>query len=414
MGRATRVSVIIPTYNRSALLRRTLDSLVAQQFPPDDFEVVVADDGSTDDTASVVRSYAGRLRTRYHFQQDLGFRVATARNAGARLATAPVLVFLDTGALASFDFLRAHVQAHRRHGAVMGYTHSFAHFRPQLTPDEGIARLPANAIHQRLADDRRFRDARHYILSMVDFDMSRLVVPWWVYYSANISVRATDFWSVGGYDEEFRSWGAEDVEFGYRLYARGVPLGLSRAAWTVELPHYRSPDNPDSSLRNTQLMLDKHPEPMMEMCVFISFSQPDTSVEPVCQALRDCVRQVSGMQVEAELAAVVGPGTRRVAVLGSGGVVPASWATDGTAYTLIDFDRDLLTAAAARGPFATRHAIGLRTDLADHAFDLVVISSRLAGLWPLWGEHLLAEAHRIGRAVRLTDQLRARAAAAAG
>src|SRR5207248_10614595 len=129
-------------YNRSELLRRTLDSLVAQRFPDGGLEVVVSDDGSSDSTADVAREYAGRLRMRYHFQEDLGFRAGAARNAGARLASAPVLAFLDTGALANPNFARAHLAAHRRRAAVVGYTHGFRPFGPSPSLDDEVMRLP--------------------------------------------------------------------------------------------------------------------------------------------------------------------------------------------------------------------------------------------------------------------------------
>src|SRR5579871_3703434 len=99
------ISVVIPTYNRREQLRRTLDSLVAQRFPAAGFEVVVADDGSSDGTGDMVRSFEDRLAVRYWFQEDLGFRAAAARNAGARLATAPILAFLDAGTIAGPDFV---------------------------------------------------------------------------------------------------------------------------------------------------------------------------------------------------------------------------------------------------------------------------------------------------------------------
>lgn len=52
---APQVSVIIPTYNREAELQATLESLAAQRLPTDAYEVIVADDGSTDSTAEVAR-----------------------------------------------------------------------------------------------------------------------------------------------------------------------------------------------------------------------------------------------------------------------------------------------------------------------------------------------------------------------
>ena len=71
---APRCSVVIPTYNRVELLRRTLDSLVTQRLPSSEFEVLVVDDGSTDSTALLVDNYRDRLAVRYFFQPDEGWR----------------------------------------------------------------------------------------------------------------------------------------------------------------------------------------------------------------------------------------------------------------------------------------------------------------------------------------------------
>ncbi len=83
-------SVVIPTYNRAALLREALDSVFAQEFT--DFEVIVVDDGSTDDTASVVRDYGVRIR--YLRQENRG--PGAARNLGIAQAAGRYVAFLDS------------------------------------------------------------------------------------------------------------------------------------------------------------------------------------------------------------------------------------------------------------------------------------------------------------------------------
>jgi glycosyltransferase involved in cell wall biosynthesis len=84
-----RVSVIIPTYNCSRFVTEAVDSVLAQTLPP--AEVIVVDDGSSDDTESVLRPYADRIR--YIRKENGG--VSTARNAGLRAATSELIAFLD-------------------------------------------------------------------------------------------------------------------------------------------------------------------------------------------------------------------------------------------------------------------------------------------------------------------------------
>jgi len=392
--------VVIPTFNRAALLRRTLDTLVAQRLPAQSLEVVVADDGSSDDTAEVVQSYQNRLQLHYHFQDDLGFRAGAARNAGAKLATAPIVAFLDDGALANPDYARAHLDAHRERAAVMAYVYGYAPVKNTRTLDDEVMSLDPVAIVEHLGKDLTFRDARHYEFKMVDFDATRMAAPWYLFWSGNISMRTDDFWAVGGFDEDFRSWGAEDVELGYRLTEFGIPIVLSRDAWSVELPHERDANNAVTSTTNMQLVLDKHPAPIVELCTFLLLTDHPMLPEDAGRRLLSWTRRSRKLDVLAELEAITPSALRRVAVFGCGGAVPASWATGGSSYTLLDFDLDLLTRARRDG-HAGRHALGLRTGLPDKAFDLVVITSRLRGLWELWEKNLLQEAQRIGHEVRV-------------
>lgn len=83
-------SVIIPVHNRYRSLKEAIDSVLSQTFT--DFELIVVDDGSADDTPHVADEYAGRIR--YIRQENRG--VSAARNAGAAAASSPWLAFLDS------------------------------------------------------------------------------------------------------------------------------------------------------------------------------------------------------------------------------------------------------------------------------------------------------------------------------
>lgn len=401
------VCVVIPTYNRAELLRRTLESLAVQDLPEGWLEVVVADDGSTDDTRQVVRAFADRLPTHYYHQEDLGFRAGSARNGGARMTSAAVLAFLDTGVVVGPAFARAHYEAHQtlaRQGtgaAVLGYTYGYDLYDPYPRLDWLLAEVGPAGVVDLLGDDPSFRDVRHAAYAKVDFDLGRMLTPWTVCYSVNLSVRAEDFFAIGGFDEDFTGYGFEDMELGFRLAEHGVGLAVSRAAWGLEAPHERDHDaNSKPWRRNLARLLDKHRTPAVELCAAINHYQLPTTVEESYRTLVDWSWQASGMDVADELAtaaASVAEGSR-LAAFGCGGRAPDSWPAAGA---LIDFDHELLELAAADRPRAPRtHGIGLHTPYPDQAFDLVVVSSRLAGVWHLWGETVLLEARRIGREVR--------------
>jgi glycosyltransferase involved in cell wall biosynthesis len=93
------VSVVIPTYNRAGLLPFTLDAVLAQTVPPR--EVIVVDDGSRDDTLSVVARYQPIVRV-----VSIGNSGSiVARNVGLRAAVAPIVAFCDSDDLWRLDFL---------------------------------------------------------------------------------------------------------------------------------------------------------------------------------------------------------------------------------------------------------------------------------------------------------------------
>ncbi|MFQ5768343.1 MAG: glycosyltransferase family 2 protein, partial [Acidobacteriota bacterium] len=85
-----QVSVVIPAYNRAALLPQAIQSVLAQTFT--DFEIIVVDDGSTDGTEACLKPFGGRIR--YLRQENVG--PASARNRGIRASRSPLVGFLDS------------------------------------------------------------------------------------------------------------------------------------------------------------------------------------------------------------------------------------------------------------------------------------------------------------------------------
>jgi len=100
------VSIIIPTYNRSHLLPQTLNSFIFQNFPSSSYEIIVADNNSTDRTQEVVAHYidSASVSVRYIFEQRQG--VHYARNSAAIVAKGDILYFTDDDMVAEPDLLK--------------------------------------------------------------------------------------------------------------------------------------------------------------------------------------------------------------------------------------------------------------------------------------------------------------------
>ena len=118
-----RVSVVVCTYNGGRTLRQCLESLEDLDYP--DYEVIVIDDGSTDDTRSIL---SGFPRVRAIHQENLG--LSKARNVGLRAATGSIVAYTDSDCFADRDWLSHLVHQLERTDAV-------AVGGPNLTPDDG-------------------------------------------------------------------------------------------------------------------------------------------------------------------------------------------------------------------------------------------------------------------------------------
>lgn len=94
-------SIIIPTYNRSKIMVKSISSVFSQDFS--DFELIIVDDGSTDDTEEIMKEYLIDSRVSYLKQMNKG--VSAARNAGALKANGKYLIFLDSDDWLSEQYL---------------------------------------------------------------------------------------------------------------------------------------------------------------------------------------------------------------------------------------------------------------------------------------------------------------------
>src|SRR6185312_5949487 len=242
MGHRRRASVIIATYNSADLLSETLRQLARQTIPTDDFEVIVGDDGSTDHTAEVVRSYADLFHIKYFHQEDRGFRVASARNGAARMAVGALLVILDTGSMVGPDFLAAHLAAHgggESRRAVVGPSYGYNPDVPMVGVDELLAQLPPELVVERYRHLPEFQDVRQPYFVGCDMDLRKRSIPWQAFWTGNCSIRMDDFRRVGAFEERFQGWGGEDMELGFRLHRAGLTIELATEAWAVVAPHDR-------------------------------------------------------------------------------------------------------------------------------------------------------------------------------
>jgi glycosyltransferase involved in cell wall biosynthesis len=200
-----KLSVIALTCNQPAALRLLLTALAKQVDPPP-FEVVVTDDGSSCDNATIVAAAARRLGLDIHYvwQPDRGFRAARARNNGLRQSRGDLLLFLDGDIVVPPTLLRSHFALHD--GSRKVVCGRRRHVLPGACDldqyDEKLLR--ALAEHSREADPAQafWSTGPHPWMSLSSFAFS--------------APRSDHLF----FDEEMEGWGSEDRELALRLFHR--------------------------------------------------------------------------------------------------------------------------------------------------------------------------------------------------
>jgi len=217
------ISVIVTTYNRPDALRAVLAGLAAQRDR--DFEVLIADDGSRDDTRQLVERTATGfpVRLAHVWQEDEGFRAGTARNRAAAAAQGGYLVFLDGDCVPRPDFIAQHRALAERGWMVAG--------NRILLSEEFTRRVLAESlpIHQWSATEWRAAKTRGDINRMLPFvplslgPLRKLAARRWQRVrTCNLGVWTADFQSVNGFDEAFAGWGFEDSDLAVRMLNAGI------------------------------------------------------------------------------------------------------------------------------------------------------------------------------------------------
>jgi glycosyltransferase involved in cell wall biosynthesis len=236
-------SVVIPTFRRAETLFPVLDALAVQTDPPE-FEVVVVDDGSGDETPSRLSAYRPPYPFRFFSQENAG--PASARNRGVREARGATVLFLGDDTVPEPPLLSIHARTHREKRpdpvAVLGYT----------TWPRGLKVSPF--LHH----------INEYGLQF-GYGLIRdpEAVPFNFFYTSNVSLPRDLLLEVGLFDTSFPHAAWEDIEVAYRLMQRGMrmlyrPSAVARHHHDITFASFRR--RQEKAGEAAAIFYRKHPE----------------------------------------------------------------------------------------------------------------------------------------------------------
>lgn len=204
------LSVLIPTYNRAETLRQTLTALQKQDIDPSLYEIIVIDDGSSDDTESVLQAAISEMDRRVAFavlKKNGG--PARARNVGLAFCRGRIILNLGDDIEPDLSLLQKHYRFHLENedegAALLGFV-SFP------------AALQKNAFMKWLESD-----GQKYFFHYSALEPGQVTDPIF-FYTCNVSLKASLLEKSGWFDESFPFASHEDLELGYRLADKGMEL----------------------------------------------------------------------------------------------------------------------------------------------------------------------------------------------
>jgi GT2 family glycosyltransferase len=286
-------SVIVSTFNKYSYLERTLKSFIAQRNAPE-FEVLVVDDGSTDDTQELVETLQTDYPLRY-LRNPVNMGRSRSRNVGLEEAGADIVIFVDDDRPVCEDFVYQHVLSGGSGKVVLGQRWetvegvwkdprevveddslmkrfisvppSDAAFRSRAAAIRAAKMRDSNAVFSAGAETKLDEAGNLYrgdgVMGMVPLFQWPIEegapLAWLLVVTGNLSAWREDVLRVGGFDEKFSGWGAEDTELGYRLSNAKTTTVFQPEAENYHLGHPKHPALYEMMYNNWQYFYQKHP-----------------------------------------------------------------------------------------------------------------------------------------------------------
>ena len=251
------ISLIVTTYNRPDALEAVIEGCFTQTDK--NFEIIIADDGSTDETRACVARLEARspVPLQHVWQPDAGFRAAMARNRAIAAAGGQYIVILDGDCVPQANFITQHRKLARPGFIVTG---SRILLGKKFTQRVLAEKLPLQSLT--LVDKLRLRAAGdinkllQLLVTLPDVGRERRRFSWRRIKSCNMAFWRSSLELVNGFDASFLGWGHEDSDIVVRLFNAGVMR--KDGAFATEVFHlWHKEAQRDQASSNRQVVLER-------------------------------------------------------------------------------------------------------------------------------------------------------------
>jgi glycosyltransferase involved in cell wall biosynthesis len=198
-----RATIQLCTFNRARLLERVLDACFEQTAPSDSYEVVLVNDGSTDETPGVIARAQRRAACRFVVLNQANSGLAKGRNNGIAHASGERIIFIDDDVLPLPDFVEEHLHSHDAH--------------------------PLAVVRGAAINVESFDDLPPPVYTLRNYSGN-------FFWTTNVSVPLATIRAIGGFNETFAEYGWEDIDVGLRLRFGGVRAVFNKHALVF---HYK-------------------------------------------------------------------------------------------------------------------------------------------------------------------------------
>ncbi|MFI4937005.1 MAG: glycosyltransferase family 2 protein [Candidatus Berkiellales bacterium] len=241
------ISVIVTTYNWPNALECVLSALMDQDYP--NFEIIIADDGSTVETFDVIKNWQTKIRHPLHhcWQSDEGFRAAMCRNRAAAMARGDYLIFVDGDCIPLPNFVTRHAKLAEQGWFVAGNRVLLSEpFTQEIFANKlKVQNWPFIKWFKAFASSKCNRFLPLCSLPLGLFRKGE-AKRWQGAKTCNLAVWRDDFIRVNGFDESFTGWGFEDSDFVIRLQRAKVLRKSGKFAAPVLHLWHQSQDKTES------------------------------------------------------------------------------------------------------------------------------------------------------------------------